>query len=389
MTACEQYLITLLRAFLERKTAPPPPDDLDYERLSLLAKNGAVAGIVGYMLLPYMDQIPTEWSTYWQRAFYTTAANFENKSELCVALTKELDAHGIPYAILKGMAIKGLYPVPQLRTFGDVDVFVPPAFRERLIAYIKDNGDTVSWEDDTQVCIQRQSLFVEFHFDLHHDAPRGLPLLGAYIAQAEQHMQEWSAADMKTVSPTFHFIYMLSHQMRHFETDSAGLRSFLDIAVWIQSGQIPERDILKPLLEQYGLLPFAQRVMQLITFWFGISSPLGGEAVPAADADFLLSYILDAGQFAKKQNPRAAQVQSKGSRLKALCSSLFPPAAEMRESGVYGDYAARWLPLAYAYRLYRGIRFGKHTADSVKNITTAANDAHLRARAAEILKCTD
>ncbi len=382
MKAETAYLIRLLRAFIQGEAPPPPPEGLDDGDLVRLASAGDIGGIIGYMLQPFADMLTPKTARLSACQFYGTVGNFANKGVACDRLLCELRAAEIPFAVLKGAVLGHLYPMRELRTFGDVDVYVPAAYKDALRRLVA--ADTVTFTDETQLCINRPPLHIEFHFDPTVDVVEDMPALKAYLAEIEAHFVMWQG--IETVDPLYHFIYLLSHQMRHFADDSPGLRSYLDLAVFLKSDIAPDAAALTPLLQQLGLYPYAQMALTLTERWFSVPSPLEQAALSDGDATFLATYIADAGQFARQQNPRAVEVEQRGSRMTVLWRALFPTKQTMYENPLYAPYAEKWLPLAYLYRLYRGaFQRSDYALKAAKDITTADKDAAVRRRAKQLL----
>lgn len=261
----------------------------------MLAQNSNLAGVLGYMLLPHANA-----NAAFQRAgmlFYKTVGIVANREQATVRLSEQLQAADIPYALVKGAALSRIYPAKELRTGGDVDVLVPPAYRERLEALVADNQDQILHADAGQLCISRPPLFVEFHFTLEADAVAGATVaLRGLLHDPAPYMTTWEG--VQTVQPLYHFVYLLAHQQHHFEEDSPGIRSFLDLAVWLHHGLPFSRDELEEVLQRVGLYAYAQKVLTLTAHWFGVLSPLPTVEIPAADVAFLENYLFDVGQFA-------------------------------------------------------------------------------------------
>jgi len=378
------YLIRLLRAFIQGETPPSPPSGLDDGALARLAKAGDIGGIAGYMVQPFSDALSPQSAAFLARQFYGTVGQFANKGVACDKLFDELRAAGIPFAVLKGAVIGHLYPMRELRTFGDIDIYLPAKYRTAVEKLVE--TDQISFTDETQICVHRPPLHIEFHFDPTVDAVESLSALKGYLADIDAHFVTWNG--METVDPLYHFTYLLSHQMRHFADDSPGLRSYLDLAVFLKSDTAPAADTLCAHLKQLGLFEYARVALTLTEKWFGVPSPLPMAAISDTDAAFLAEYIADAGQFARQQNPRAVAVEKEGgNRATVLWRSLFPKKQTMYENPLYAPYAEKWLPLAYLYRLYRGVfQRGDYALKSAKDIGAADRDAACRRRANQLLK---
>lgn len=383
------YLLELLGAFVRQQPAPALPPDTDTKKLLELAQNCNLSGVLGYMLLPQTATLGEDTVNLLSKHFFKTVAIFANRNTACCKLQQQLSDAGIPFALLKGAVLSQIYPAKELRTFGDIDVYIPPAYIPALRALLTAQGDPVTHEDDHQICISRSPLFVEFHFTLTADAPAQLPALHAYLENPAPHMTYWEPAGVHTVSPLYHFVYLLSHQMRHFESDSPGIRSYLDLAVLLQGGFVPDSQTLTDTLQQLGIYDFAAKALTLTEHWFHVPSPLPTAPLSKEDIAFIEDYLFAAGQFANKQNPRTYHVAQHGGRaprLRALWRALFPPAKQMRSEKTYEKIARRFLPFAYIYRLFRGVFCRtSYAVSSAKAIATASEDAAARNRVKNIV----
>lgn len=375
--------LNILGAFV-RGEAATLPQGTDIQALLRVAQRANLSGLLGYMLLPHAERLSAEDAVRLQSHFFKTVGLFANRNEACETLQRQLQAADIPFAFVKGAAISRVYPARELRTFGDVDVYVPPAHRARLEALFAD--ETVTHTDDGQLCVSRPPLFIEFHFSLTADAVN--PRVADYLAQADQHLCEW--ANAPATDPLFHTVYLLSHQLRHWQNDNPGIRTYLDLAVLAAGGHIPPQ--LGDTLRTLGLYTYAAKTFSLIEQWFHVPSPLEPVTFTAENTAYITDYLFRAGQFAAEHNPRAGQVaaqmpHSRFPRLTAAWQAVFPPADHLRRDPRFEALARRCLPLAYLSRIFRGVFCRKdHVWASAKAVATASADAAARARIQEILQ---
>jgi hypothetical protein len=210
--------------------------------------------------------------------------------------------------------------------------------------------------------------------------------LDGYLSDALSHLIEGEDG-LLYFDPLFHFVYLLSHQMRHFRTSSPGIRSYMDLAVFLQAGQIQKTKELKKILQETGLYDYACVALALTEHWFGVKSPLPVQ-ITAQDAEEVAAYLLAVGQFAGAENPRARHIEhamgKRFPRLYIFWRSLFPTAEAMKEDHRYNQY---WLPFAYIYRLAQGVFCrGDYVATAVRELSTARGDAGRRVRVHTILQ---
>lgn len=376
--------MALLRAFLKKAPAPPLPAGIDLDRLLEIAHAQGVAGVCGY-LLQHDAALPEKRQMQLATLFYRTVFQLSKAQPPLEAWRRKLAAAGIPHALLKGAVLQALYPVPELRLCGDADFFVPPAFLPQLKALLTAENVTLLHEDDTVIYVHAAPLYLEFHPTLLPDAGSAAKALAAYFGDAAAHMTGDPLC--RDFEPEFHFIYLLSHQMRHFQTDCPGIRTFMDLAVFLQ--HFPAAPTLAEKLRDLGLYDYAAGALALTARWFDVPSPLP-VTVSDGDADAVAAYILSVGLFAREQNAAAAQMEQQMShafpRLRTLWRALFPLRATLEKDLRYGALAKKCLPAAYAKRFFVAVFTRRdHIHDTARSIATATADAQKRVQMQQIL----
>ena len=89
--------------------------------------------------------------------------NFNERIYRVIFLLDKLftDAH-IPYMLLKGIGIASYYPVPEHRSSGDIDIFVPEN-AEKAIKIIKNAGAVPDHDTKRHCCLFINGVTVEIH----------------------------------------------------------------------------------------------------------------------------------------------------------------------------------------------------------------------------------
>ena len=115
----EQYLIYLLKSFLNEKTdVIPPPESVSLEKLYQLCQKHNVAAIA-YAVLSLAD-MDEELLTKFKDAMVGAVYRNTVLDSMISEVLDQFESFRIPYAILKGYRLKQDYPVPEFRTMGDV-----------------------------------------------------------------------------------------------------------------------------------------------------------------------------------------------------------------------------------------------------------------------------
>ena len=378
MTNEQAYFLQLLCAFLNRQPAAPPTD-IDGKALFSLAEQQGLSGVVGYMLQPHPGLPDETTAALFGRRFYETVFLFSRMRERIDRWRQRLNAAKIPFTMLKGAVLQEWYPVPELRTYGDVDIFVELQYVPQLRALLAAEKRDILYENEQEIVVRELSQLVEFHFDISTDAGTDSPQLLAYLHDITSHLTAGKATYEQILEPEFHFIYLLSHQMHHFLEGSAGIRTFMDLAVFLSSGQLSDPAGVQTRLAAFGMDGYAAIALGLTARWFGVRVPFSAE-IPDEKAAFAADYILSAGQFGLEQSREAVKVQKqmhrRFPRLCAFLAALFPSGESLKKDGRYAELAQKSVLLAWFKRFFHAVlhrrRQIRKTAQGIRNATDTA-----------------
>ncbi len=199
------------------------------------------------------------------------AAHSAVQTELSERLCDGLEATGVEHMPLKGLWLKPLYPFPEWRVMGDVDILIHPADRERVTHLLMDMGYSAGAESD---------------HEYHWHTPEGIPVelhkapmptydrdLYAYFGDG------WSRARpvegyayRRTLSAEDAYIYLVAHMAKHYRGGGVGVRYALDLFV-LRRARVMDEAYLAHELDALGLSVFEACVRRLLRVWFADAAP--------------------------------------------------------------------------------------------------------------------
>lgn len=233
-----------------------------------------------------------------------TSASMLSSQQAVLALLQERD---IPCAVLKGTSVARLYPHPELRVSGDIDILVDAENLEAACGILTANGFVLSHSAEKHICFQKQDAWVEMHqmVSIFPDKEKGA-FARDYMRDALGYIEigQLAGADFSMLSGMFQMIALLAHMEWHLTSSGIGLRQLCDWAVTVhaQRGQIGAAELA--LLDQCGLLHFAKIATRLCEKRLGLP-PCGWSAdVPDALMESLMRDILDSGNFQSQYQMR-------------------------------------------------------------------------------------
>lgn len=380
------YLLHLLNAFVNEKS-PDKPGDIQWEKLKKLADIHCVTGIVGFMAYRYKLCPSSEMTEYLRRYYLANIVMFTKRAACMEQLIQKMNQEKIDHIIFKGYVVKDYYPVPELRTYGDIDFAIRREDREkscRLMEKLEYQKKT-DWEP--VFSYYKNSEYYEIHTDIMEVNVSDKADYREYFSHMWEHAVK-SNGHTWEFTPEYHFIYLLTHIAKHIYGSGAGVRMYLDIAVFIRHfGSSIDWKYICRELHTLKLYDFCCVVMRAVKDWFGVECPI--EMLPVSDEvmDDFFVYTLEAGVFGyvdREQGVNALKRNEKDerkiSRFSTLVKRIFPDASSLEKRYTYLKSRHWLLPVAWVHRVFRTRKtWGNHVHEA-KVIMSADSEEIVRLR---------
>lgn len=319
----EKCLIELLRNSLHEEAPKREVSKLQSVNLTkviTLAKNHAV--------LSLLYDITTEAVSFQELNDYieTESRQIVLQSYRLLFLTKyivnKLTEQKIPVMVLKGVATGSMYPVPELRKSGDIDLLVPDNTDEkRLTSTMKNLGFDVSAQQHANHHMVFNSL-EGIHIEVHTMLAE--PFADKRINQAmEKRMKEcWShlrlqevmGVELPVLDKPFHAYELLLHMLQHFMYAGFGLKLLCDwVAIWRQDWSAAEKNLFKELAQESSLERFTETITAICIRYLGLEQEkFAWEISDNNLAEETLREILDAEDFGNADVNRMVMMSGTG-----------------------------------------------------------------------------
>lgn len=275
-------------------------------------------------------------------------------------IREKFRAMNLPILFFKGAQIREFYPVPQLRTMGDMDALIAEKDREKAHEVMLESGYTCGQSGGDVWVYRKDTTVIEMHTKVAGNGISNQFDYAGFFADAMNHCAE---EDGKLYfEKEYHFCFLIYHIAKHLSSTGAGIRMFLDIAVFLQHYGVEfNRDLAEKLLRKTKLEGTAAAVFGLCDRWFGTSFTRG-TGLPENVLDELEDYVIHGGTFGFQTHDvgdiyrRRAHGSGNGMRyrLQMWRDYLFPAAEDMvRFLPALKEH--RWmLPAAWVKRWWEG-----------------------------------
>ena len=271
-----------------------------------IAKRQTLVGILlaGIEQLPKEQRPPKELLMQW--VLLTERIKNANRKLNIVAakVAKNFKEAGFDSVLLKGQAVALYYPSPQLRTPGDIDIWLNGSRRD-IIRYVRrfvcgaapvyhhiefnisKEADievhfTPSWLNSTFTNIKLQRFFRE----------NGAESFANFVTL------EGAGNEVAVATKAFNRVYLLVHIYRHLFSEGIGLRQLLDYYWLLKQGcSDKEREAAMHTLQQLKMVRFAGATMYVLQQVFGLTKEYMLTAPLKDEGEFLLQEIMLSGNF--------------------------------------------------------------------------------------------
>lgn len=199
------------------------------------------------MTFPAMTSLPKEqrsnftlWSK-WMAYAQNTAVQSKHKREVVRKIGGWLAEDGLATMIIKGFSLAVLYPQPDLRECGDIDIYSGEDYAA-VNACFEKHGLQIGRADGHHVHINIDDISVEHHFALHNSRVKN------GMEGPTEVLQRLAATDRRPTSlpgicfpnPTFTALFTAWHAHKHFLAEKIELRHVIDWALSLR--QLSEED---------------------------------------------------------------------------------------------------------------------------------------------------
>lgn len=372
MTNVQNFFIKCTRAFFEGEKTTVP-SDVSLDELYEISKAQNLAAVVFSVIKDDENAKQSKAYKMLEDCFYDSIARYDFQSAIINEIRSLLKSEKIRHVFFKGAVIKEYYPVPELRSMGDIDVLIGESDRDRVKALLMDNGFELVNSNGPVYDYKKDGALIEVHTKIVSGKVGGVNA-EEYFSNAMQYAKfDEYCGDLED---EYHFCYLLTHIAHHFWFYGAGVKMILDLAVFQRSKSLDYSKVFG-YLDELGLEDFSKVLLTLCYKWFGVGEDYNSDV--SQTEEFLLSF----GAFGNAGRNKAAVVrrkaleQGKKSGLSAKLSLLFPSYKKIKDIPYMRFIQGRpyLLLLGWIYRIYYNLRYRKTFV--VQSTSTLSDDETL------------
>ncbi len=273
------------------------------EWMSLLdeAQRQAIVGVMtqGLERLPKNQLPPKEFLLYWIGLSQIVETTYS--SQLCRAkeLTKCFQNQGYRSCVLKGIGFAQLYPIPERRLGGDIDLWVE-GDRKKVMSWLRSEYQIEHdvWHNVGVQIFNDVPVEVHFHPGWVYNPFHNYRLQQWFEREKINILGEVNPnLGVSVPSVEFDAVYSLAHSFRHLIAEGVGLRHVVDYYYILYTLSADKRKDVQSLLRRFGMIKFASAMMWVLQEVCGMSSEYFLCEPNEKEGRFLLDEIMRGGNF--------------------------------------------------------------------------------------------
>lgn len=348
----EKLLVNICKAYIGNEELPVP-EDIDWNRFYSVAKNHNLVGVCHCVFNKNKKKVPDKVRAFFLDRFFDLIYVYEKQVNAYEEIKSLLNSEKIPFIPFKGILIKDIYPVPESRSMGDIDILIKPDDSKKLKTAFENSGfiydSTCGYVD----VYKKGNAVIEVHTKLSDDFENKFD-------DAFEH-GIFNGFEGR-FDDDYHLVYLIAHTAKHIKNNGAGIRFILDAAFMLKEKSINTKKVFE-MLENFNLAVFVRVVFSICKKWFGY-----GECF-IADTERIQEYFLKSGVFGAAVDSKTAAVSrlkslnalndgNKNSALKLRLRLAFPPYKALVNMPYIKFIKNRpWLtPAAWIYRFFYNLK---------------------------------
>lgn len=370
MTKEKTFLLNVLKSFIcEEKLNFDT--ELDWNELMRLAQIHSVTGILGYMAMQSPCERTAQYADRLKKQCFANIAVYAQRTKKADELFEKLTEAGIDHLLFKGYVVRDYYPMPELRSYGDIDFLIRAEDRKRCHALMLEQSFEVGDDWEPVYSYHNNFELYEIHTEVMEIDVSDKADYRGFFGTAWEHTDKVGEHSYR-LTPEIHFLYLLTHIAKHIRSSGAGIRMYMDIAVFVKHfGDSIDWQYIDSKLCELGLKELANMALTISEKCFGVQSPIELRKIEDETFKNFLDYTLDGGVFGHVGRDKGLNTLKNAgdkSRAATVMGRIFPSAETIERRYTYLQGRHWLLPVAWVHRVFKNRDLWGKRAEEVRSI---------------------
>lgn len=285
----------------DRKPNKDKYRETDWEYLYKFSCFHGVSGLIAYALDDF-DDIPANVLHAFENDKNWVVYRDARQAAVVRELLSSFESSGLSVMPLKGYWIKKLYPLPEFRSMGDIDVLIRQPEYPQADKLLKSIGYDYSLESAHEyVYIHHTGIKLEVHKSIV--PPYNSDLYNYYGDGWKFAVSDEKYKHLYKMTDRDFYVYTAAHAAKHYLNAGFGIRQVADLFIMKSKIDLDETDrkYIDIQLEKLGLTVFYRKLMMLAEKWFEGKNP-------CEDTYDMEEYILSSGVYGTEEHRQVSEL---------------------------------------------------------------------------------
>ncbi len=352
------------------------PHRIDWDEVYILSRKHSVIPILYSAIRLNSLEAPNDFMNSLKGEYYSIICRHTNQQYWAQQVFAELENNHVKYMPLKGIVIYNIYPMEEMRTSCDIDIFFDKKRLETIKEIAKKYNLIFVEKGENHYVYCKDNVLFEFHYAL---TPPN-EFLKKYYRNI------WNKLINKNgfrfdFSPEDHYIYLLLHFVKHFLNGGGGIRALLDIYLYDKRYEL-NREYIKKELQKLGLCKFHAVIQKTANVLFG---NIEGDE----ETDRIAGFIVSCSTYGSAKIAVSTKYHSSSkytSKISYLQYRVFPPMEKMKNMYSILSKVPLLLPFFWVVRWF-DVLFTRR--ERIKTVFETSQQISVEHSLYEILKSVD
>lgn len=351
-------------------------DTIDWEKLYKASRAHFLNVLVGMTLKESGAKLPKEWEQALSKAVRKNVLFDVERA----AVLEEFEKLGIWYMPLKGVILKDYYPKVGMRQMSDNDILFDAKFAGKVREIFRERGYT-----DTYYGVGNHDVYEKepvYNFEMHrklYGEGQEPDWVEYYSNVKDRLLKDEGNAYGYHFSDEDFYVYIISHEYKHYSGGGTGLRSLVDVHFYLQAKRNSlDFNYIEKQCEILGIAEFEKLGRELCKRVFEGEAKFYDEeslkkSLTAEEAE-MLEYYLTSGVYGTKKRGMENRIKKfqkrtgKTGKFSFVLDRLFPDMSVYRVHYPF-FYRHKWLlPVGWLFRLVRMILHPRRRACTLEEL---------------------
>ncbi|MGL4570214.1 MAG: nucleotidyltransferase domain-containing protein [Clostridium sp.] len=358
-------------------------EKVKWESILKLSEEHKVKGII-YSSIDWGKKLTfsKEIINTWKRDTFISAVSQSRHLTETANILNEFSIKDIKVIALKGLVVRELYPIPDLRTMSDSDILVHKCDLEKVSEILKENGYCKNEEKDNHgahfIYTKDFCYPIEVHWTLiNDDFFKGSK---SFEEDVWDRIDEVSINGAKTYSLALEdlALHLCAHMAVHIAYGGFGVRQLCDLVLLVEKRGVEiDWDVFLNKVSKSGIDKFVFIIFKICNELFNMKIPFNISKEISFNrkyVDILIEDIFRDGVYASNDMHNVfanefAFDKEEITAFKKFILFIFPPIKKMSEKYNYAKKYKLLIPIAWIHHLFSGITRNEYKfIDKVKFI---------------------